>query len=151
MLFDKIIPQHLIQEICTYFSFFNLLQVWWAASDLGWVVGHSYICYGPLLHGNSTILYEVCPCGQALICTTNCSVANNKKYHVSHVKSVCDLLLLAWQTEYIHIWLMTPQFMWSGTHVEVNCFTLLPCSTLFTAASRHPRLAIFHSLSFVFY
>lgn len=36
-----------------------VLQVWWAASDLGWVVGHSYICYGPLLHGNSTILYEV--------------------------------------------------------------------------------------------
>lgn len=38
----------------------DLLQVWWAASDLGWVVGHSYICYAPLLHGNSTILYEVC-------------------------------------------------------------------------------------------
>ncbi|KAG7254780.1 hypothetical protein CRUP_030259 [Coryphaenoides rupestris] len=33
-------------------------DVWWAASDLGWVVGHSYICYGPLLHGNSTVLYE---------------------------------------------------------------------------------------------
>uniref|UniRef100_A0A8C3BT92 Acyl-CoA synthetase short-chain family member 3, mitochondrial n=1 Tax=Cairina moschata TaxID=8855 RepID=A0A8C3BT92_CAIMO len=34
-------------------------EVWWAASDLGWVVGHSYICYGPLLHGNPTVLYEV--------------------------------------------------------------------------------------------
>ncbi|KAG9490456.1 hypothetical protein GDO78_006021 [Eleutherodactylus coqui] len=34
-------------------------EVWWAASDLGWVVGHSYICYGPLLHGNTTVLYEV--------------------------------------------------------------------------------------------
>ncbi|KAI5093825.1 acyl-CoA synthetase short-chain family member 3, mitochondrial, partial [Silurus meridionalis] len=33
-------------------------EVWWAASDLGWVVGHSYICYGPLLHGNTTVLYE---------------------------------------------------------------------------------------------
>uniref|UniRef100_A0A674BSU7 Acyl-CoA synthetase short-chain family member 3, mitochondrial n=1 Tax=Salmo trutta TaxID=8032 RepID=A0A674BSU7_SALTR len=33
-------------------------NVWWAASDLGWVVGHSYICYAPLLHGNTTILYE---------------------------------------------------------------------------------------------
>lgn len=33
--------------------------MWWAASDLGWVVGHSYICYGPLLHGNTTVLYEV--------------------------------------------------------------------------------------------
>ncbi|XP_061085988.1 acyl-CoA synthetase short-chain family member 3, mitochondrial [Conger conger] len=34
-------------------------EVWWAASDLGWVVGHSYICYAPLLHGNATVLYEV--------------------------------------------------------------------------------------------
>ncbi|XP_076845895.1 acyl-CoA synthetase short-chain family member 3, mitochondrial isoform X2 [Brachyhypopomus gauderio] len=33
-------------------------EVWWAASDLGWVVGHSYICYAPLLHGNTTVLYE---------------------------------------------------------------------------------------------
>ncbi|NXG60260.1 ACSS3 synthetase, partial [Hemiprocne comata] len=33
-------------------------EVWWAASDLGWVVGHSYVCYGPLLHGNTTVLYE---------------------------------------------------------------------------------------------
>lgn len=33
--------------------------MWWAASDLGWVVGHSYVCYGPLLHGNTTVLYEV--------------------------------------------------------------------------------------------
>ncbi|XP_056133347.1 acyl-CoA synthetase short-chain family member 3, mitochondrial isoform X2 [Lampris incognitus] len=38
-------------------------DVWWAASDLGWVVGHSYICYGPLLHGNTTILYEGKPVG----------------------------------------------------------------------------------------
>ncbi|CAH2054903.1 unnamed protein product, partial [Iphiclides podalirius] len=32
--------------------------VWWAASDLGWVVGHSYICYGPLLAGLTSVLYE---------------------------------------------------------------------------------------------
>nr|XP_057933137.1 acyl-CoA synthetase short-chain family member 3, mitochondrial isoform X1 [Doryrhamphus excisus] len=38
-------------------------EVWWAASDLGWVVGHSYICYAPLLHGNTTILYEGKPVG----------------------------------------------------------------------------------------
>uniref|UniRef100_A0A8V0YE25 Acyl-CoA synthetase short-chain family member 3, mitochondrial n=1 Tax=Gallus gallus TaxID=9031 RepID=A0A8V0YE25_CHICK len=38
-------------------------EVWWAASDLGWVVGHSYICYGPLLHGNPTVLYEGKPVG----------------------------------------------------------------------------------------
>uniref|UniRef100_A0A672LQB3 Acyl-CoA synthetase short-chain family member 3, mitochondrial n=1 Tax=Sinocyclocheilus grahami TaxID=75366 RepID=A0A672LQB3_SINGR len=38
-------------------------KVWWTASDLGWVVGHSYICYGPLLHGNTTVLYEGKPVG----------------------------------------------------------------------------------------
>ena len=38
-------------------------EVYWAASDIGWVVGHSYIIYGPLLHGNTTILYEGKPIG----------------------------------------------------------------------------------------
>ena len=38
-------------------------EVFWAASDLGWVVGHSYIVYGPLLNGNTTILYEGKPVG----------------------------------------------------------------------------------------
>ena len=33
-------------------------DVFWAASDLGWVVGHSYILYGPLINGNTTILFE---------------------------------------------------------------------------------------------
>ncbi|KAF5306039.1 hypothetical protein FQR65_LT00754 [Abscondita terminalis] len=33
-------------------------DVWWAASDLGWVVGHSYICYGPLLNGITSVMYE---------------------------------------------------------------------------------------------
>ena len=38
-------------------------EVFWAASDVGWVVGHCYIVYGPLLHGNTTILYEGKPVG----------------------------------------------------------------------------------------
>jgi len=38
-------------------------EVFWAASDIGWVVGHSYIVYGPLLHGNTTVLYEGKPVG----------------------------------------------------------------------------------------
>jgi propionyl-CoA synthetase len=38
-------------------------DVYWAASDVGWVVGHSYIVYGPLVHGNTTILYEGKPVG----------------------------------------------------------------------------------------
>jgi len=37
--------------------------VYWAASDIGWVVGHSYIVYAPLLHGCTTILYEGKPVG----------------------------------------------------------------------------------------
>jgi propionyl-CoA synthetase len=38
-------------------------EVYWAASDIGWVVGHSYIVYAPLLHGCTTILYEGKPVG----------------------------------------------------------------------------------------
>jgi propionyl-CoA synthetase len=38
-------------------------QVWWAASDVGWVVGHSYIVYAPLISGATTVLYEGKPVG----------------------------------------------------------------------------------------
>ncbi|PUB32259.1 propionyl-CoA synthetase [Promicromonospora sp. AC04] len=38
-------------------------QVWWTASDVGWVVGHSYIVYGPLIAGATTVLYEGKPVG----------------------------------------------------------------------------------------
>ncbi len=38
-------------------------EVFWAASDVGWVVGHSYITYGPLIHGNTTIVFEGKPIG----------------------------------------------------------------------------------------
>ena len=38
-------------------------DVFWAASDVGWVVGHSYICYAPLIHGNTTIVFEGKPVG----------------------------------------------------------------------------------------
>ena len=38
-------------------------EVFWAASDVGWVVGHSYIVYAPLLHGCTTVLYEGKPVG----------------------------------------------------------------------------------------
>ena len=38
-------------------------ETFWAASDVGWVVGHSYIVYAPLLHGATTILYEGKPVG----------------------------------------------------------------------------------------
>ena len=38
-------------------------EVFWAASDVGWVVGHSYICYAPLIAGNTTIVFEGKPVG----------------------------------------------------------------------------------------
>lgn len=38
-------------------------EVWWTASDVGWVVGHSYIVYAPLLHGCATVMYEGKPVG----------------------------------------------------------------------------------------
>ncbi|MGB6039362.1 MAG: AMP-binding protein, partial [Gordonia sp. (in: high G+C Gram-positive bacteria)] len=38
-------------------------DVWWTASDVGWVVGHSYIVYGPLLLGATTVMYEGKPVG----------------------------------------------------------------------------------------
>jgi len=38
-------------------------DVFWAASDVGWVVGHSYICYGPLIAGATTIVFEGKPVG----------------------------------------------------------------------------------------
>jgi propionyl-CoA synthetase len=38
-------------------------DVYWAASDVGWVVGHSYIVYAPLFHGCTTVLYEGKPVG----------------------------------------------------------------------------------------
>jgi len=38
-------------------------EVYWAASDVGWVVGHSYIVYAPLLHGCTTVIYEGKPVG----------------------------------------------------------------------------------------
>ena len=38
-------------------------ESWWSASDVGWVVGHSYIVYAPLFHGCSSVLYEGKPVG----------------------------------------------------------------------------------------
>ncbi|MCL4108797.1 UNVERIFIED_CONTAM: hypothetical protein GTU68_049138 [Idotea baltica] len=38
-------------------------DVFWAASDVGWVVGHSYICYAPLFTGNTTVVFEGKPIG----------------------------------------------------------------------------------------
>ncbi len=38
-------------------------EVYWAASDVGWVVGHSYIVYAPLFNGNTTVLFEGKPVG----------------------------------------------------------------------------------------
>ncbi|ASY58668.1 AMP-binding protein [Sinorhizobium sp. CCBAU 05631] len=46
-------------------NFFGVLpgEVFWAASDIGWVVGHSYIVYGPLLNGSTSVFFEGKPVG----------------------------------------------------------------------------------------
>ena len=38
-------------------------DVWWSASDIGWIVGHSYIVYAPLFKGCTTVLFEGKPVG----------------------------------------------------------------------------------------
>ena len=56
---------HLVPLLWTMDHFFKCAagETFWAASDLGWVVGHSYICYAPLLQGCTTVLYEGKPVG----------------------------------------------------------------------------------------
>jgi propionyl-CoA synthetase len=53
-------------------------EVFWAASDVGWVVGHSYICYAPLIHGNTTIVFEGKPVGTPDASTFWRIIAENK-------------------------------------------------------------------------
>jgi propionyl-CoA synthetase len=67
------IPKGVVRDngghlVALYWSMKNIYgvdpgEVFWAASDLGWAVGHSYILYGPLAHGNTTVLYEGKPVG----------------------------------------------------------------------------------------
>jgi propionyl-CoA synthetase len=56
---------HLVALNWTMKNIYNVVpgDVFWAASDVGWVVGHSYICYGPLIHGNTTVVFEGKPIG----------------------------------------------------------------------------------------
>ncbi|WP_424972082.1 propionyl-CoA synthetase [Dinoroseobacter sp. S76] len=56
---------HMVALLWTMKNLYNVEagDVFWAASDVGWVVGHSYICYGPLLAGCTTIVFEGKPVG----------------------------------------------------------------------------------------
>ena len=67
------IPKGVVRDngghlVALKWSMFNLYgvrpgEVFWCGSDIGWVVGHSYIIYAPLLHGATTIMYEGKPVG----------------------------------------------------------------------------------------
>jgi propionyl-CoA synthetase len=67
------IPKGVVRDngghlVAVKWSMFNLYgvnpgEIWWCASDIGWVVGHSYIVYGPLFHGATSIMYEGKPVG----------------------------------------------------------------------------------------
>lgn len=56
---------HLVSMKWSMANLYGIKQgdVWWGASDIGWVVGHSYIVYGPLIHGATSVLYEGKPVG----------------------------------------------------------------------------------------
>jgi propionyl-CoA synthetase len=56
---------HMVSLAWTMWNEFGVKpgEVFWAASDVGWVVGHSYIAYAPLLHGATSILFEGKPVG----------------------------------------------------------------------------------------
>src|SRR5436309_784135 len=67
------IPKGVVRDngghlVALKWSMFNLYgvkpgEIWWCGSDIGWVVGHSYIVYGPLIHGATSIMYEGKPVG----------------------------------------------------------------------------------------
>src|SRR5512140_3242434 len=67
------IPKGVVRDngghlVAVKWSMFNLYgikpgEVWWCGSDIGWVVGHSYIIYGPLMNGATSIMYEGKPVG----------------------------------------------------------------------------------------
>jgi propionyl-CoA synthetase len=63
-----VVRDHGGHAVALQWSMFNLYgvkpgEVWWCGSDIGWVVGHSYIVYAPLFHGATSIMYEGKPVG----------------------------------------------------------------------------------------
>ena len=56
---------HMVALLWTMPNIFGVSpgEVFWAASDIGWVVGHSYIVYAPLLYGNTSVIFEGKPVG----------------------------------------------------------------------------------------
>tara|TARA_B100001123_G_scaffold432302_1_gene555123 strand:- start:1175 stop:3067 length:1893 start_codon:yes stop_codon:yes gene_type:complete len=56
---------HIVALKWTMKNIYNIEEndVWWSASDIGWIVGHSYIVYGPLFYGCTTVLFEGKPVG----------------------------------------------------------------------------------------
>ncbi len=56
---------HIVALKWTMKNIYNINQndVWWSASDIGWIVGHSYIVYAPLFKGCATVLFEGKPVG----------------------------------------------------------------------------------------
>ena len=56
---------HIVALKWTMKNIYNIHQddVWWSASDIGWIVGHSYIVYAPLFYGCTTVLFEGKPVG----------------------------------------------------------------------------------------
>jgi propionyl-CoA synthetase len=87
-------------------------DVYWAASDIGWVVGHSYIVYAPLLHGCTTILYEGKPG------STACSRRQRRSGP------------FAAPIQKVIFWPVTTRAAWRRCSWPVNAATRIRCSGL---------------------
>ena len=60
---------HIVALKWTMKNIYNIDQddVWWSASDIGWIVGHSYIVYAPLFYGCTTVLFEGKPSNKTVV------------------------------------------------------------------------------------
>src|SRR5665213_2243133 len=65
ILYMPLVPEAVVAVKWSMFNLYGVKpgEVWWCGSDIGWVVGHSYIIYGPLFHGATSIMYEGKPIG----------------------------------------------------------------------------------------
>ena len=71
---------HAVALKWTMNNFYNVKpgEVFWGASDIGWQVGHSYIVYGPLMHGATTILFEGKPVGTPMPVSSGASSSSTR-------------------------------------------------------------------------
>ena len=95
------IPKGVVRDngghlVALKWSMFNLYgvkpgEVWWSGLDIGWVVGHSYIVYGPLIYGATSIMYEGKPVGTPDAGAFGCVISEHKAVAVLFTASTAPL------------------------------------------------------------